>query len=135
MRSSDVRLKSLSLPSNEYFYDSPPPCQRRFQNRFRAFSPSFLFFLLVRPVHADAIVNASLSLIFFFNLAACSGGIHYFLVHAIDVLGGAIVETLKHKPRAAWKHAYMDDCVAAVAATVEEVGIDAVSRESRTSLS
>ena len=48
--------------------DSPPPCQRRFQNRFHVFSPSF-FFLLVQLVYVNVIVNASLSCIFF-NLAA-----------------------------------------------------------------
>ena len=56
-----------SLGRKECFYDSPPPCQRRFQNRFRTFSPSFLSFLLVRPVHMVVIVN-----VFFFNLAAGS---------------------------------------------------------------
>ena len=52
----------------ECFYDSPP--------RFRAFSPSFLFFLLVRSVYVDVIVNASVSCILF-----------YFLVYTTDGLG------------------------------------------------
>ena len=56
----------------KFFYDSPPHASDGFKNRFRAFFPSFLFFLLVRPVDVDVIVIASLSCILFFNLAACS---------------------------------------------------------------
>ena len=66
------RICNVLYTANECFYDSPPPCQRRFQNRFYAFSPSSFFFLLVRPGHVDVIVNTSLSCILFFNLAACS---------------------------------------------------------------
>ena len=54
---------------------APHPCQRRFQNRFRAISP-FRFSNWL-PV------------------AVC---IHHFMVHAIDGLGGYIVETLKGEP-------------------------------------
>ena len=58
-------------------------------NRFHDFSPSFVFFLLVRSVHVDVIVNASLSSILFFNLAgAVALNIIYFLVNAIDGLRG-----------------------------------------------
>ena len=52
-------------------------------------------FLLVRPLHVDVIVNASLSRIFFFNLAACSGEYSLFYVSCNRRLGGAIVEKLK----------------------------------------
>ena len=80
----------------ECSYDSPPPCQRRFQNRFRPFSSSFLSFLLVRPLHVDIIiVNASLSRICFFNLAACSGEYSLLSGPCNRRFGrGAIVETL-----------------------------------------
>ena len=77
----------------------PPSCQRRFQNRFRAFSPSFLYFWLIRPV----IANAGVSRIWSFKLAGCSGeysissGSHQ--VHAIDGWGGrgAFVEILYNR--------------------------------------
>ena len=59
--------------TSECLYNSLPPCQRRFQNRFRVFFPYSYFVLLVRPVHLDVFVNASLSCILFFNLAAFSG--------------------------------------------------------------
>ena len=53
-------------------------------------------FLLVRPLHVDVIVNASLSRIFFSIWPPVAVNILYFLFHAIDALGGgAIVETLK----------------------------------------
>ena len=59
----------------ECFYDSPLPCQRRFQNRFRAFAPSFYFIFAgtTCSCHVDVIVNASLSCIYVFSLAAGSG--------------------------------------------------------------
>ena len=47
-----------------------------------------LIFLLVLPIHVNVTANASPSCIFFFNLAACNGNIHYFMFHAIDSLGG-----------------------------------------------
>ena len=75
------RLESVSTIA-------PPPFQRRFQNRFHAFSPSFLFFLLVRPVHVGIIVNGSLPCIRFSIWQAVAAIILYFLVRAIDGLGG-----------------------------------------------
>ena len=57
-----------SILYSECFYDSPPLCLRRFQNRSCAFSPSFFFF--ARP--------------------ACLCGSH------LNLGGGAIVETLFH---------------------------------------
>ena len=73
-----VDRASKFLFAYECFYDSPPSCQRRFQNRFRAFSPSFFFFLPIRPIHVDFIVNTSLSRFLFFNFAACSGNYSLF---------------------------------------------------------
>ena len=77
---------------------APPPCQRRFQNRFRALSPSLFLFLLVRPVHVDVfVINTSRSCsIWFFNLVACSGKYSLFYVSCNRRFGwgGAIAETL-----------------------------------------
>ena len=55
----------------------------------RLFSLIF-FFLLVRPVHVDIIVNASLSCILFFNLAACSGKYSLFYVSCNRRFGGGL---------------------------------------------
>ena len=73
----------------------PPPCQRRFQNRFRAFSPLFLFFWLIRPVIANAVYHA-----FCFSIwRAVVVNILYLQVHAIDGLGRgcAFVEILYNR--------------------------------------
>ena len=51
------------------------------------FLPHFLF-SLIRPINVDAIVNASLTRIFFSILPPVAANILYFLVHAIDGLGG-----------------------------------------------
>ena len=71
----------------ECFYGTRP-CQRRFQNRFRAFSPSFFYFLLVRPVHVDVIINTSLSRVFCSFWPHVALNVFYFLVYAIDGSGG-----------------------------------------------
>ena len=92
-RPSHCSLPSSLFPSKcpppfECFYDSPCPYQRRFQNRFRAFPPSFLFCSLFRPVHVDVSVNASLSCIFVLISPPVGANIHYFLFHTIGGLGG-----------------------------------------------
>ena len=57
-----------------------------------------LSFLLVRPLHVDVIiVNEDLSRILFFNWPPEAVNSFHFLFHAIDGLGGAIVETLKDR--------------------------------------
>ena len=77
---------------------APPPSH--VSGGFKTDSALFLpysLFLLVRPVHVDVVVNASLSrnsfFIFWLSVAV---KIVYFLVHVIDGLGGGgIVETLR----------------------------------------
>ena len=62
----DVLLLSVSTIASLHASDG-------FKTDSAFFLPYSYFFLLVRPVHLDVIVNASLSCILFFNLAAFSG--------------------------------------------------------------
>ena len=79
----------------EYFCDSPPPMPATVSKPIPRFFSHILIFLLVRPVHVDVIVNASLSYFFFPNLAACSGKYSSFSVPCYRRFGGGdIVETL-----------------------------------------
>ena len=48
-------ISSSTVTIDKCFYASPTPCQRRFQNRFRAFFALIFFLMLVRLVHGDAI--------------------------------------------------------------------------------
>ena len=79
----------------ECFYDSLPPMPARVSKPISCFSLSFLFFFAVRPVHVGVIVSASLPCICFLIWPPVAVNIIYFLVHAMDGLGGgAIVKAL-----------------------------------------
>ena len=84
----NIKSVQLEETKKECFYDSRPPCQRRFQDRFRAFSTSYAIFLLVQPIHVNLIVNVSLSRILFSICPPVTVNILHFLVHAINDLGG-----------------------------------------------
>ena len=77
----------------ECFDDTPPHASDDFETDSAPF-PTHLFSLLVRPVHVDGIVNASLSRILFFNLAACSGKYSLFSGSCNRRFGGGL--SLKH---------------------------------------
>ena len=80
-------ITTLPLQASECFYDSPPPSQRRFQNRFRAFSPSFFFF--AGPICSCGCFFKYKSITFCFSVwPPVVVNILYFLVHTIDDLGG-----------------------------------------------
>ena len=76
----DVLLPSVSTIA--------PPMPTTVSKPIPRFSPSLLFFWLIRPVQLDVIVNASLSCILFFNLAACSGKYSLFYVSCNRRFGG-----------------------------------------------
>ena len=48
-------ISSSTVTLDKCFYASPTPCQRRFQNRFRAFFALIFFLMPGRLVHGDAI--------------------------------------------------------------------------------
>ena len=70
-------MRCGSRTSGECFYDS---------------FTSFLFIFLVRPVHVDIIVSASLSLFLFFNLVDCSDDCFFCGACNRRSGGGAILE-------------------------------------------
>ena len=84
-------LPVVSFWAPECFYDSPPPhASDGLKTDSAPFLPHYIFFLLVRPVHVDDIVNASLSRIFLFNLATCSGEYSLFSGSCNRQFGGGL---------------------------------------------
>ena len=92
------RRSSRNMPSSQYStkegpdrvfrrYPLPPHASDGFKTDSAPF-PTHFFSLLVRPVHADGIVNASLSRILLFIWPPVAVNILHFLVYVIDGLGG-----------------------------------------------
>ena len=79
-----------SLPSLECFYDKPPSMPATVSKPIPRLFSLILIFLLVRPVYEDVIVNTSLSRIFFFDLAACSGEYGLFYGSCNRRFGGGL---------------------------------------------
>ena len=86
-RSSEAFLSSTKEIQSVSTIPAPPHASDGFKIDSALFLPRS-FFLLVRPVHVDAIVNTSPSRILFFKLAAYRRKYYFFLVHAIGGLGG-----------------------------------------------
>ena len=80
---------------------APPYANDGFEIDSAPFLPKFLCFLLVRPVHMDVIVNASLSCIFFSIWPPVAVHTNYFMFLVIDGLGGGYLRNTRRFPRQA----------------------------------